>query len=266
MGGRELRALPLAVVLLLTSACIACYQPAGKSGKGGGEKAAAAPVPDQTIKGDANKRYFLIKPSGAAPAAGYKLLVVLPGGDGSADFNGFVTNIQKQAAPGYIVAQAVAPVWSKSEDRIVWPTAKLPDPKMKFSTEEFIEAIVADVKSKEKVDEKHVFLLGWSSGGPACYAEALKAGSPVTGVFAAMSVFHPEQLAMGNAKGKAFYIYQSPEDKVVPARFADAARDQLAAKGAKTTLATYAGGHGWHGDVFGDIRKGLAWLEGNAGK
>ena len=48
--------------------------------------------------------------------------------------------------------------------------------------------------------------------------------------------------------------------------FPEAARDQLAAKGAKTTLATYEGGHGWHGDVFGEIRTGVQWLEANAAK
>jgi predicted esterase len=254
-----------AAVLVLTSGAGATCQPP-KKGPDKSEKT-ASPVPDQTIKGDTHKRYFLIKPSTPAPAAGYKLLIVLPGGDGSADFNGFVTNIQKQAAAGYIVAQAVAPQWSKSEDRIVWPTAKTTDAKAQFTTEEFIEAIIADVKSKAKIDDRYVFTLGWSSGGPPSYAEALKKDSPVTGAFVAMSVFKPDQLPpLENGKGKPFYILQSPEDKVVPPRFANAARDQLAAKGAKTTLANYPGGHGWHGDVFGEIRTGLSWLETNAKK
>jgi len=26
-------------------------------------------------------------------------------------------------------------------------------------------------------------------------------------------------------------------------------------------LVTYEGGHGWHGDVFGHIRKGIEWMQ-----
>jgi predicted esterase len=207
-------------------------------------------------------------PSGTAPAGGYKLLIVLPGGDGSEEFRPFVSNMAKQALPpGYIVAQAVAPAWSKSEDRVVWPTEKLKGtPAPKFTTEQFVEEIIADVKAKHAIDAKFVYMLGWSSGGPPCYSMALKQGSPVTGAFVAMSVFKPETLpALDAAKGKAFYIYHSPQD-FIRMNFPEAARDKLAAKGARTTLATYEGGHGWHGDVFADIRKGVQWLETNAEK
>ena len=44
---------------------------------------------------------------------GFKLLLVLPGGDGSADFNPFVRRIHKNALDGsYVVAELVAPAWS----------------------------------------------------------------------------------------------------------------------------------------------------------
>jgi len=235
-----------------------------------GEKAAVAAGADSKevlIGGDANKRYFLVMPEGEKPAGGYKLLVVLPGGDGSADFQGFVKNIAaKGLPPGYIVAQAVAPKWSDAENRVVWPIAKLPDAKAKFTSEEFVEAIIADVKSKNAVNEKCVFTLGWSSGGPPCYSSALKEGSPVRGSFVAMSVFKPEQLPrLENGKGKAFYILHSPQD-FIKMSFPESARDQLAAAGAKTKLATYEGGHGWKGDVFGNIRAGMDWLESEAAK
>ena len=29
----------------------------------------------------------------------------------------------------------------------------------------------------------------------------------------------------------------------------------------RTTLAEYEGGHGWQGDVFGNIKAGVDWLE-----
>jgi predicted esterase len=44
---------------------------------------------------------------------------------------------------------------------------------------------------------------------------------------------------------------------------AERARDELRGLGAKTELRTYDGGHGWHGDVYGEIRRGIAWLEAN---
>jgi hypothetical protein len=36
----------------------------------------------------------------------------------------------------------------------------------------------------------------------------------------------------------------------------------LGGVGSPTTLATYSGGHGWHGNPFERIRAGLTWLEG----
>src|SRR5262249_24557697 len=69
-----------------------------------------ADIPAQALQaaGDANKRYFLIGPRKNAkpPAQGYGLLVILPGGDGSADFHPFVKRIYKYALPDrYLAAQ-----------------------------------------------------------------------------------------------------------------------------------------------------------------
>ena len=51
---------------------------------------------------------------------------------------------------------------------------------------------------------------------------------------------------------------QSPHAKV--------AETELRKFGAKTTLKTYQGGHGWRDDPFGNIRTGIKWLEANAAK
>ena len=42
------------------------------------------------------------------------------------------------------------------------------------------------------------------------------------------------------------------------------ARDSLREAGAKVEFVEYNGGHGWHGDVFGNLRKGIEWLESQA--
>ena len=42
------------------------------------------------------------------------------------------------------------------------------------------------------------------------------------------------------------------------------ARDELREHGAVVKFTEYSGGHGWRGNVFGNIRKGVEWLEANA--
>jgi RNA polymerase sigma factor (sigma-70 family) len=214
--------------------------------------------------GDGNKRYFLIGPKkNAEPAPeGYGLLVIMPGGDGSADFHPFVKRIYKYAlSDRYLAAQPIAINWTPNQE-IVWPTKTNPVAKMKFSTEEFVEAVIADVAKKHKLDRTRVFTLSWSSSGPAAYATSLQNKRSVTGSFIAMSVFNPKFLPpLKEAKGHAYYLYHSSEDRVCPYRMAEQAQNSLAENGAKVRLETYKGGHGWRGNVYSDIRRGVEWLE-----
>ncbi|HEY3968430.1 MAG TPA: hypothetical protein VGM05_28035 [Planctomycetaceae bacterium] len=224
------------------------------------------PAQDLRVGGDDKKRYFLIGKVDPkeGPAEPVSLLVVLPGGDGSANFHPFIRRILKNVLPtGWVIAQVVAPKWDdKQFNQIVWPTEKSPYPAARFSTEQFVEEVIADVQARGKVDPKRIFLLGWSSGGPACYATALRPKTPVTGTFVAMSVFKPQQLpAMDNAEGKAFYLLQSPGDKITSFAFAVAANTALEGAGANVHLEKYAGGHGWQGDVWKMIGDGIKWLE-----
>jgi len=78
-----------------------------------------------------------------------------------------------------------------------------------------------------------------------------------------MSVFHPEQLPdLAAAKDRRFYLLQSPDDKITKFEHAERARDALTAAGAKVRLQRYAGGHGFRGDVWGMVREGVRWLDG----
>jgi predicted esterase len=230
-----------------------------------------ADVPAQDLRagGDEKKRYFLIGSRDAKPpAAGYGLLIVLPGGDGSADFQPFVRRIYKNVLNDrWLVAQAVAPRWDEKQfERLVWPTATAGYPAARFTTEEFIEAIVRDVRGRAKINPRRVVLLGWSSGGPPCYAAALRKDCVVSGAFIAMSVFWPEKLpTLDHVKGRPFYLLQSPEDQAAPIRHAVAAEEALKDAGAKVRLQRYPGGHGWHGDVWTLIGDGIAWLEQQTG-
>jgi predicted esterase len=218
---------------------------------------------DLTLGKDKKKRYFFIGPQKDAkvPKDGYKLAIVLPGGDGSAEFHPFVRRVWREAlGPEYLLVQPVPVKWNPNQV-IVWPTKENPVPGMKYATEEFVEALVAEVSKAHKVNPRHVFTLSWSSGGPAAYSISLKV-KEVTGSFISQSVFRDADLPpLKNAKGRAYYLHHSPEDKTCPIDLAKKARDELAKQGAKVEYAEYEGGHGWHGDVYGQLRAGFQWLE-----
>ncbi|MEZ5963210.1 MAG: PHB depolymerase family esterase [Planctomycetota bacterium] len=229
--------------------------------------AVAAEAPQmRTLDGDPLRTYALIAPRGAPRDAGHGLLVVLPGGDGSADFAPFVQRIAENAAPAdYVVVQAVAPRWSGAKD-LVWPKRRDEVREVgRAAAEDFVAAIVKAVREEHRIDADRIFLLGWSSGGPACYAATAEPDSPVRGAMVAMSVFRRDEVVLRGVKGKAFYVLHSPQDFIAMS-FPERAVKDLAKAGAETTLATYEGGHGWHGDVYGNIEKGLRWLEANAAR
>jgi predicted esterase len=224
-------------------------------------------IPAQELQaaGDADKRFFLIGPKNPKPPAkGYGLLVILPGGDGSADFHPFVKRIYKYAVSDqYLVAQPIAVQWTDDQE-IVWPTKTNPMDKMKFDTEEFVEAVIEDVARKHQIERTRIFTLSWSSSGPAAYALSLQKKRLVAGSFIAMSVFQPQSLPILNtANGQAYYLYHSREDRICPYRMAEQARDQLVEKGARVHLQSYQGGHGWRGNVYKDLGAGIGWLEKN---
>ncbi|MBI4578521.1 MAG: hypothetical protein HY718_02395 [Planctomycetes bacterium] len=226
------------------------------------DKSQTAPAKELNAGGDKDKRYFLMGPKGGGkpPKEGYGLVLVMPGGDGSAEFQPFIKRVYQNAVPtGFLVAQMVAVKWTPDQE-IVWPTKRTSVEGQKFTTEEFLEAVVADVKKRHPLDARRVFTLSWSSGGPAAYAASLAEPTSVCGSFIAMSVFKPERLKLANAKGQAYYLLHSPQDQVCPIRFARAAAATLKQRGASVKLDEYEGGHGWHGDVFGEIKTGLQWL------
>ena len=222
-----------------------------------------------TALDDAKKQYFLIGKEGAKqPRGGFKLLLVLPGGDGAAGFNAFVKRIFIHSLDeSYLVAQLVAPVWDEKQAKSnVWPTKKNPYTGMEFTTEEFMQTVIEDVEASRKIDVQHIFALAWSSSGSAVYSYSMQPKHRTTGSYVAMSVFKPDYLSsLKKAKGHAYFILHSPED-FIPIKMAEAAEKKLGKARAKVKLVTYEGGHGWHGDMYGNLRKGLRFLEKEHGK
>ncbi|MEW6355466.1 MAG: hypothetical protein AB1696_04010 [Planctomycetota bacterium] len=216
------------------------------------------------IGGDPNKTYFLIHPKDDAkpPEQGFSLLLILPGGDGSADFHPFVKRIYKHAlSEQYLVAQLVSVRWN-ADQQIIWPQKKDPLPNMKFTTEQFIEGVVKDVEKAYKVNPRHVFTMSWSSSGPATYAASLQKKKSITGSYIVMSVFFPEKLPpLRGAKGYPYYIEHSPDDKVCAFSLAESARDLLTKSKAVVEFSTYPGGHTWPPDVYARVQKAVKWLK-----
>jgi predicted esterase len=231
---------------------------------------ADVPAEDLRAGGNDRQRYFLIAGpednAAAKPKGGYGLLLVLPGGDGNADMHPFIKRMYKHALDGpdrnpYLVAQLVA-VPSDDPEQVVWPTARWKHKKQTFTTEQFIRNVIRDVKAKHPIDAQRVYVLAWSSGGPASYSEMLAKDTQLKGAFIAMAVYLPQRLPpVAAAKGRKFYLLQSPEDEVTRHHFAVQAREALTKAGAKVKLKEYEGGHGWPPKVYDEIRDGIAWLE-----
>jgi hypothetical protein len=114
------------------------------------------PAPEEVkIGGDPRKRYLLHGggKDSKAVASGWKVLVVMPGGDGSAEFAPFVGRIRENVlGKDWLVVQIVAPVWSGEQaEKLVWPTKLNPWPKIEFTCEELFAEVLADVGKSRKL-------------------------------------------------------------------------------------------------------------------
>ena len=225
---------------------------------------ATLPHEERLLEKDPLKRWFLIGPreQAKAPPKGHPLLLVLPGGDGSADFLPFVKRIQQNVlGKEWLVAQLVSPRFSPRQE-ITWPRADSKTEGQRFSAEEFVEGVLADAAAARSIDKQRVYALGWSSGGPPLYALLLQRKRSIAGFYIAQSVFQPQKLPpVALAKGGLVLLDHSPDDATCP--FADAERAQadLGKAGAQVKLLTYKGGHGWKDMPFQRMKQGLDWLE-----
>lgn len=205
-----------------------------------------------------------------APDDGYGLLIVLPGGPGTPDFAPFVRDtIRPAAGNDYAMIQMIAPPIEPGKDAVVWPMQNLPDPRVEFTMEPLILAAIERARQEFEIDPERIFIFGWSSSGPLCYAMAMDPQSPLRGAFVAMSVFQQEkypQLAAGEKAldGKSFYILHSPQDQIIPMTYPRDAKRAITAAGGRATFETYIGRHGWTGESLKRISTGLRWLEGTS--
>lgn len=220
----------------------------------------AETVAATTIKvADVDAQYIYTPPRKPSATKRHGLLIVMPGGDGSAEFQPFVNRVHEVTTKDDVaLAQPIAAPLDDGRE-VVWPSGA---DEVGSGTEQMVRAVVNDVSRKIELNPRRIFLLAWSSSGQAAYTTLLMEKTPVSGALIAMSVFKPDRLPpLKNADKRKFYLLHSPDDRVCPHRMAVQAKQQLSENGARVKLVSYDGGHGWRGDVFGNISAGLQWLE-----
>lgn len=189
------------------------------------------------------------------------LAVILPGGDGRAEnFLPFVKRIYNYVLKERNTLIAL-PDASYGDQKIVWPTKLAKVDGMKYSTEEYVEAILEDVSKRCKIDSSRTILMAWSSGGPAAYWISLSQDK-IRGFYILMSVYWKAgESELKKAGGKVYFLEHSPEDTVCPFWNANWAKKELEKNGAKVTIAEYKGGHGFHGAVYPRMKEAFGWIE-----
>lgn len=223
----------------------------------------ASAATERTLKDLPQSLFFELpaKPPVKKPTKkGGGLVVVLPGGDGSRAFLPWVENGLLAQRPDDCVGVLVTAVKWRDDQEIVWPTAQNRVPGMRYTTDEYVRAVLADVETRHAVDPKRRVVVAWSSSGPAIYPLLCEKGGPFPRGYVAMSIWPKDLQDVQAAKGRRFFLDQSPDDKVTAFRFAREAYDALTGAGAIVRLSVYDGGHGWHDEPLPRVREGLRWL------
>ena len=55
----------------------------------------------------------------------------------------------------------------------VWPTTTNPHRSMKFATEQFIDVVLDEIDQDYAIDERHIFILAWSSSGSSAWHDQM---------------------------------------------------------------------------------------------
>ncbi|MCA8973651.1 MAG: carbohydrate binding domain-containing protein [Planctomycetes bacterium] len=223
---------------------------------------AASRAVEHTLATHERSLYFTIPPK--QKAAQHPLLVVLPGGDGTRDFLPFVENGILDAAPEDCVGVLVTAVKWTEEQQIVWPTSKSKVKGMRYTTEDYVLAVVDAVAAEHVIDPTRIAVLAWSSSGPVAYLLTTAKKTPFERGYIAMSVYRPVAKAtLRPAKKRRFVLDQSPDDQVTTFDHVQRAFASLDKAGAEVKLSTYSGGHGWNDAPLPRLRTNLTWLFGD---
>lgn len=242
----------------LAVVCVALWGPFGVSAQERGSVAI-----ERSIAALPQSCYFVLPPKQPPKDGAGGLVVVLPGGDGSRDFLPWVENGLLAQRPDDCTGVLVTAVKWRDDQRIVWPTAQSKVPDMRYTTEDYVRAVVHEVEQAHRIDPARRVVVAWSSSGPAVYPLLCAEDGPFARGYVAMSIWPRDLRDLAAAKGRRFFLDQSPEDKVTPFRFVRQAHAALDKAGAVVRVSVYDGGHGWHDEPLPRFREGLRWLLGD---
>lgn len=245
-----LRSLCLAYLLLMASIALPAQ----------GSKSRAI---EQTLPKYESSPYFVVPARKAAKKQG--LLVVMPGGPGTRDFLPWVENGILGAAPDDCVGVMVTATKWRKDQKVIWPTRTDKVRGMRYTTEDYVRAVVAAVAKSHDIAPDRIGLLSWSSSGPASYLLLADKKSPFGRGYVAMSVWRalPKKVIKAT-KGRRIVLDQSPDDETTTFPHVRRAFDALDEAGAEVMLSTYDGGHGWQDGPIPRLRRNLKWLFGKA--
>lgn len=207
--------------------------------------------------------YFVVPPRDAkAGKAGQqaRLVVVLPGGDGSREFLPFVENgLGAQLPDDCLLVLVTAVKWTDAQ-QIVWPTATHKVDGMAYTTEQYVRAVVQEMAKQYTTEPARRAIVAWSSSGPAVQALLAAADGPFARGYVAMSIWPRDLRDLAAVKGRRYVLDQSPDDRTTTFGHARDAFAALTKAGAVVRLSTYAGGHGWLDDPLPRFQAGMRWL------
>jgi predicted alpha/beta hydrolase family esterase len=188
------------------------------------------------------------------------LVVVLVGGRGGAETIGLGRMVDRFVEKGScLVVQPLAFVWSESQ-KIVWPTYFVIPPEALVPTEDWITYLVKSILGSEVDIHGEVYLVGFSSSGPAVYS-LLSSGKFVSGAVVAGSVFDSSRVFDGlPLKDRRLFVYHSPFDSIVDIKNAYAAREYFRSVGVSVFLREHIYGHSGV-DNYSALVEGMSWLK-----
>jgi phospholipase/carboxylesterase len=101
-----------------------------------------------------------------------------------------------------------------------------------------LEAIVAQVRDRWRIDPERILLTGMSDGGTFSYLAGLREGSPFTHLAPIAASFHPMLVEVAEAErlyGLPIYLVHGALDWMFDVEIARMASDALSAAGADVT-------------------------------
>ncbi len=209
----------------------------------------------------------ILEPAGMRDGERYPLVIGLHGAGGDAGH--LLPAFVDAGVPArfiFCAPQGPYAVPGRDAPGFVWfrglPEApRTPTPESRRLTEEYVLSVVEAVKRAYPVDERHVYLLGFSQGAHVAFDVGLRHPEVFAGVIPIGGWLRPDdyagtELERARKEGR-FLVVHSREDRAVAWEECERSTALLRSRGIDFSLLSYRGGHVLTGDV---MRGAAAWM------